>query len=185
MEFRFSSELQWPKATANDHHITLDLDLGLQNILGFENLPMHLKMQEQEIRREIFELVVQQILPKIMEDTDTPTVLPDGHTTSRSSSRIKSNAVVALPKLPGRTLSVENQMQIVMDITTSQRMNAMQALYADRASIATSIANEMVKLLKRAVLKTRDLHVDTSSSLKGNQVESFESRVKKSSSDGN
>lgn len=186
MEYQYSSDMRWTNGVGEKHSIELDLDLAVVEILkSNKNIALRLKADEQRIREEVFTLVTEQILPKIIEDTGIDSRQPDGHMSIHAHSKIHSQAEIGIPTRQNTSLYIRDRMRMVFDITTSRAVNAIQALYANRGGVASDIANEIVKLLKKAVLNVHDRETHTSWSVSGNQLRSLNHKIEGSSADGN
>ncbi len=186
MNYEFTSDMEWPKGVNTSHTINIDLDITVSNVLrSARNIKVRLITREQEVRKEIFTLVVGEIIPKIINETGLDATHPEGKMSVNAKSKIESRAQVGIPTREDTFLFVRDQEKIVLEITADRPVNAMQAMYANRGGLATDITNHLVKILKRAVLKTRDEKTETDFLLSGNEVVSFDFKLKKSSSDGN
>ncbi len=182
LDYEFSSDMKWTDGVKTDHTVDLDLDLALENILPSDNLVLRLHTQDAEIRREIADLVLGKVLPKIVQQTgleyETPGYL---HVQAHLDNRSKGS--VGIPTLPHTTLMIQNKMRIVMDLHANRPVNAIQALYGNRANVAVEVANQVMKFLKRAVLGISEEQSHTDQSYKGDKFEKLDHKVKRSISD--
>lgn len=186
MHCGFTSDMKWTDGEGEIHTIELDLDLTIAEILASNiDIASRLMIGEKGIREEIFRLVTEQILPKIIEDADLNFQQPEGHMHVDAHSKIHSQAEVGIPTRPDTSLRIRDRMRIIFDIRTSCPVNAIQAFYANRGGVASDIANEIVKLLKKGVLKVHDKETESTWSVSGNRLQSFDHNIQKSSVDEN
>jgi hypothetical protein len=186
MEYQAKSRLRWSNGEHTDHKIDLDLDLLVSDILkSSTNIEARLQANEQGIREEIFQLVLAKILPRIIADTGVDSRQPEGNMSTKGHSSTESQAEVGKPTKKETSLYIRDRIHMVLDLTTDRPVNAIQALYANRGGVASEISNEVMKMLKRSVLKTHDEETETSWSISDNQLKSLDHRAKKSSSERN
>lgn len=173
MDYKFSSEMDWSKGVSTDHEVELDLNLALDKILPFHNLALRLQADEHQVRKEIADVVLRHILPKIIKDTSLEHTTP-GHLRIEANSKSHSRESVYIPTLPQNMLMFRGRLQIVMNLKANKPVNAIQALYGNRLNVATDIANMIVRSLKTAIFK-RDIDEEThtSTSSKGDTIDNL------------
>jgi len=178
MKYKFSSDMGWQNGLANQHSIELDLDLSLTDFLkSKKNIAAELATSEVTLRKEIFQLAVGQIVPKILEGTDLDWRLPSGKLNSKFHSDSHGEWQIGDPT-EQTSVVIRDQMRIVLDVETDQPVNAMQALYASRDGLAGAITNTIIDALKCKYLGTTESDTHTSSQLSGDQVVDLEMRSK-------
>ena len=186
MNYKFSSRMGWSNGKNTDHQIDLDLDLLVSDILqSNRNLETRLITSEQTIREEVFKLVAEEIVPKIIKDTGVDATQPEGHVKVKANSKIYNQATVAIPTQQDTSLYIRDRMHVALHISTDRPLTAVQALAANKNGLAANITTEVMRLIKNAVLNVHEEETEHSSVMINNKAESITHKVKKSSSDRN
>lgn len=178
MKIDYSSDARWPNAIGHTHDIELNLDLAVSDFIKSKNVAVELTLREQKFRREIHQLVVAQVVPKIIADAGINGDLPEGHLTTNWDIDSESSRSVEKPQQPNESLTVRSKLHMVLSLTSSRPVNAMQALYNSRAGIAASIADDIMAALKFTYLGVTSTKTDTKSHLSGDEVTDFSARTK-------
>lgn len=175
--------LSWSKGVAKEHSINLELDLLVDHIMRYSrDFQWLLQFSENEVRHDIFRLVLRKIIPDIFEATGIDFQLPEGRMHTHSKSSMHCEATVGIPTRQDTLLYIRDKMQLALSIKTSRPVNAIQAMYANRGGIATDITNELMRALKTAVLKKNiDEETLTSYHLSNDQLLSLEHETRRSS----
>lgn len=185
MKYNCSSDISWTTGIKATHEIYLELDLEISEILHSAfNIEIRFQALESQIRHEVFTLCVEQIVPPIIQDTGV-NAHTDGDLHVDTHSKVHNQAQVRIPTRDDTSLYIRDKMHLRMTLVTDRSVNAIQALSATRGGLAAEITNEVMRLLKIAVLNVDDKSVGSSWSVSENTVESFAAKVKKSSADGN
>jgi hypothetical protein len=143
--------MQWDKRQDTNHKIELDLDVALTDFLHSKNIAAELTMKEKEIRKEIFLVVLNQILKKIVEDTGVSYDF-EGQVHAKHHVDTHGHASFEKPKVEGETFVIRDRLKMVMNIETNRPLNAMQAIRASNHGIATAITDDILHHLKRKFL---------------------------------
>jgi hypothetical protein len=176
--------MRWTNGVDTNHQIDLNLNLILEKILPSKDLSLRLHTQSEQVRKEIANLVLGQILPKIIQNTGLE-YQTSSDLNVKTNIENNSQASVGIPTLPSTMLMIKNRIHLVLDLKADKPVNAMQALYRNRAAVAIEIANQVMKFLYQAVLNIDEERSSADFSIDGNQFTKLNHKIKKSSADLN
>ncbi len=140
------------KGVAKDHSLGISLDLSLADFVKSRNVAVELATNEGEIRRQLYELVIERIVPSIIDDSSEPGVLPEGRTSTKSRYSTKSEWQIIEPKIKHQTLGIRSKMAILLNIHADRPLTSMQALNASSAALASAVTDDIVFSLKQKYL---------------------------------
>jgi|GEM_PF-5786891 len=173
-EYRF--EIEYRKGLANQQTIKIDLDLTLRNFLeSKERIEVELALRETEIRKEIFQLVIGQIVPPMLKATDMDWQLPAGRFQSQCQSSTHSKWHIA-DETENTLTAIRNQMEVVLEIEVDKPVNAMQALYTSRAELASAVTCNIIDSLKKRYLGITESETTYDTHVSGDQVVDLQMR---------
>ncbi len=154
MENKYKYNVKWDKGheKATDHKLNIDLDLALSNFIGSKNVAAELVRNEGKIRREIFELIVENLVPTIVSGTGHDGSMPMGELRTKSKSNHESEWKIEEPKIEGESIVFRNRMKIVMNIQTDRPVDAIQALQNSDHGLANIVTNDVIFSLKQRYL---------------------------------
>ena len=178
MKYKFGSEIGWQNGVRANHTIKLDLDLTLSDFLRTRNIAEELALREREIRKEIFQVVLETILLKITEGTGVPWEIPGNDFKTDTRVQRSGSAAIHHPLIQGESLSIRDQLRLVIKLNSDKPLNAMQALRSGNQTVAMSITDDIIFHLKMKYLGITESCTESSIHIDDDGLRTFDVRDK-------
>jgi hypothetical protein len=173
MKFTNLSTIRYDNGVKRDHNIEMDFDLSIEDFLRGKNLPLQLAQNERELRMQLFDIVLNQILPKAIKDTGLPSQI-EGKWHSKSDAQIDNDWAISESTIPSESVRMRNKMKIVLDITVDKPSNAMQAIQAANQTVAAQVTDNIMNALKHRFLKQSSSTTETRTAEKNGKLIQFD-----------
>ncbi|MBU0727508.1 hypothetical protein KKA95_02380, partial [Patescibacteria group bacterium] len=134
----------WKKITQTEDIVELELDLTLSDFMRSAEAVDILRNNREILRKTIFDLIVTQIVPKIIADTGQPSTVPDELNTD---SVINSENKWSLSESPTEDIISSNRMKIQISLSSDRSVNPITALNTARGNLAANITDGIVNNL--------------------------------------
>ena len=156
-----------------DHRVEIDLDLMVDDFLKGKNLPYELTMNETQIRRQLFDIVLNRVLFKGVQKNGVPYGIK-GKYKWKAHSEIENDWTITESKVPDESVKIKNRVKVVCDISVDRPVNAMQAVRAANHAIANVVSDNIIAALKNRFLSISSSDTTTKTQVKDGDLTTFE-----------
>lgn len=175
MRYESDANIKWQKGDRKEHRIEIDLDLTVDDFLEGHSIPRAITDNETELRKQLFNVVLNHVLKDAVIDSGVPWQIP-GQWHAESSTHIDNKWTISDPKIAQESVAIQNRMKVFLDVKVDRSVNAMQAIRAANHSIAVSVTDSVMDALKNRYLAITSTKTETDTSIEGGELTKFDVR---------
>jgi|SRR3989338_4159113 len=186
MNHEYASQMSWNNGRGMEHQIDLDIQLALPELLKGRNIAVELITNQEALRRDIFSLVSENILPAIIQRTGVSSIGAEGGLNTKNTAHTEGMATIYEDKdVSGTIVGIRNRLKVTMKITADRPVNAMEALRASIGNMAAVITDDVIHNLRYKFLGIRKNRSSSDASFSNGKLTDYKARQEGSAPSGN
>ena len=166
----------WSEGISTHHRVIWYLDLSMQDFLEAKNkadVRVGLAMHHRKLRRDLFELFMNHILPDIFEDLGEE-YQTEGEIKYKSKLKINNKQSTTNPTRD-QLIRIRNVIHMRLHMRTNIPVTSVQAAYASRASIASLMSANILSVLDKKYLGIQRTFSSSDWSISADQIDQYDS----------